>query len=105
MEGGEEGRVGAFLVYGAAAHDNLSQARLINESGFEGGRRPLGGIGLLHVVHEVEAEGARSAGIQRGKDAGLAIGGDFRRLLESRLAKHARGEVTVVVHAAVFGSE
>src|SRR6266850_1496495 len=76
---GEKRCFRTFLIYGAAAHDDFSEAGFINQSRFEWRRRPFGGIGLFHVIHVVKAKGARSAGIQRGEDAGLAVGGDFRR--------------------------
>ena len=37
-------------------------------------RRPLGRVDLLHVVHEVEADRPRRAGVEGGEDAGLAVG-------------------------------
>src|SRR5205809_7921332 len=45
----------------AAAHDDLAQPGLVDDGGLPGRRRPLGGIDLLDVVHEVEAGGARLA--------------------------------------------
>ena len=42
-------------------------------------RGPLGGIELLHVVHEVEAERALGAGVERREHAGLAVGRDDAR--------------------------
>ena len=84
-------RFGAFLVHGAAADNHFAEAGLIDQRGGEWRRSPLGGIGLLHVVHEIEADGARRAGIERGKNSGLAVGGNFRDLVESRVAEHLHG--------------
>src|SRR5207253_10001001 len=64
-----------------------------------------GRISLLDVVHEVEAERARGAGVERGDDAGLAVGGDVGNRVEARVFGHARGELAALVHAAVLGGD
>ncbi len=100
---GQEGSLRTLLVDRSAPDDALAQAGLIDNGRVEGRRRPFRGIDLLDVVHEVDPKGARRAGVERGEDAGLAIGGDFRGSLEAGLAQHAHGEVAAFVHAAVLG--
>src|SRR5262245_52225626 len=73
VERGQEGSLWAFLIDGAAADEDLSEARLIHQRRFEGRRRPFGGIDLLHVIHKVNAQRARSARVQDGEYAGLSI--------------------------------
>ena len=70
--------------------------------GFEWRRSPLGRIGLLDVVHEIESDGLRRARVERRKNSGLAVGGDFGDLLEARVAEQAHGHVAAFVHAAIF---
>ena len=105
MQRGEERPFRTLLVYRPAAHYHLAESRFINESGFERRRRPLGGIRLLHVVHVVKTESARSTSVQRGDNAGLAVGGDSHRLLETCFAEHTHGQLAAFVHAAVFGGD
>ena len=68
-----------------------------------GGDDHSDGIDLLHVIHEIDTDGARSAGVERGEDTGLAVGGNFRDAVEAGVAQHAHGEVAAFVHAAVLG--
>src|SRR6266540_2713836 len=68
-------------------------------------RGPLRRIRLLDVVHEIEAEGARRAGVERGEDAGLTVRRDLRDLAESRLPQQAHGEVAALGHAPVLGGD
>ena len=103
MHRGQEGSLRAFLVDRSAPDHALAQARLIDDGRVERRRRPFRGIDLLDVIHEVDPERARRAGVERGEDAGLAIGRNFRRSLEAGLAQHAHGEVAAFVHAAVLG--
>src|SRR5207247_8267943 len=70
--------------------------------GVEWRRRPLGGIGLLHVVHEIKSDGARRAGVERGKDARLPVGRNFRDPAESGVAEHAHREVAAFTHAPLL---
>src|SRR6266496_6336990 len=70
----EEGGLRPFLIDGAAADDHLAEPRLVQERRFPRRGRPLGGVYLLDVVHEVESQGARRAGLERGEDAGLPVG-------------------------------
>ena len=100
---GQEGSLRTLLVDRPTPDHALAQARLIDNGRVEGRRRPFRWIDLLDVIHEVDPEGARGAGVERGENAGLAIGGDFRRSLEAGLAQHAHGQVAAFVHAAVLG--
>src|SRR5256885_4719421 len=102
MQRGEKGRFGAFLVYRAAAHQNLAQAWFIDEGGIEWRRGPLGGVGLFYVVHKIKAEGAGSAGIEGSENAGLAIGGNLGDAVEAGIAQQAHGEIATFVHATIF---
>src|SRR5207244_1498997 len=83
VQRGEERPFRTLLVYRPAAHYHLAESRFINESGFERRRRPLGGIRLLHVVHVVKTESARSTSVQRGENAGLAVA-PWRKLRRSQ---------------------
>src|SRR5439155_855641 len=105
VQRGDERRFGALLVHGPAAHDHLAEPGPVDQSGVPGRGRPLGGIGLLHVVHEVEPEGARGAGVERGDDAGLAVGRDLGHLVEAGVLEQAHGKVAALVHAAVLGGD
>ncbi len=91
VKSGEERGFGTFLIYGAAADDNFAEAGLVHERGVPRRRGPLGRVDLLDVVHEIEAERFGSAGVERGEDAGLAVGGDFADLAEAGLAQHLHG--------------
>src|SRR5207245_2475985 len=75
VERGEECRFRTLLVHGTAPYERLSEPRLFNQRGFPGRRGPLCRFCLLHVVHEVQAQAAGSAGIDGGEDARLAIRG------------------------------
>src|SRR3546814_20391129 len=74
VERGEESRLGPLLVHRAAAHDRLPETGALDHLALERRRRPFGGIELLEVVHEIDAERARSADIERPEDAGMAVG-------------------------------
>src|SRR5712671_2350015 len=102
VKGGEERSFGTFLVYGAAADDYFAEAGLVDERGVPGWRGPFGGVDLLYVVHEIEAERFGSAGIESGEDAGLAFGGDLADLAEAGFAQHLHGQLAAFVHAAIF---
>src|SRR5438105_3533268 len=68
VKGSEQRGLRTFLIDRAAAHDDFSEAGLVEQSGFEGRRRPLGGVSLLDVVHEIEAESFRSEERRVGKE-------------------------------------
>src|SRR5205807_1468080 len=105
VQRGEEGRLRALLVHGAAADQHLAEPGTVDDGRRPGRRRPLGRVDLLDVVHEVQAERARGAGVERREDAGLAVGRDFRHLVEARVFEHAHGELAALVHAAVLGGD
>src|SRR6266404_657406 len=105
VKGGEESGFWTFLINGAAADDDLAESRLVDQRGVPRRRGPLGGIDLLDVVHEVEADGFGGAGVERGEDAGLAVGGDHGDLSEAGVAQHLHGELAAFVHTAVFGGD
>ena len=77
---------GPFWFTAPRPIDHLAEAGLVDERRLERRRGPLGGIELLDVVHEIEADGARRAGVERGEDAGLAVGGNLFDLLEAGVA-------------------
>ncbi len=79
----EEGRLRTFLIHRAAADHDFARARLVDDRGFGRRRRPFLGIELLHVVHEIEADRLRRAGVERREDARLAIGLDAFRALKT----------------------
>src|ERR1700675_447029 len=102
VKSGEEGGFGAFLVYGAAADQNFAEAGLVDDCSVPRRRGPFGGIDLLDVIHEIEPDGLGSTGVERGEDAGLAVGGNLGDLRESGVAQHLHGELTAFVHATIF---
>src|SRR5579884_1356825 len=57
MQGGEKRRLGTFLIDGAAADDDFSEAGSVDEASLERRRSPFARIELLDVVHEVQANG------------------------------------------------
>ncbi len=94
---------GTLLVYRSAADHAFAQIRFVDERGLEWRRRPLRRIDLFHVVHEINADGARGSGVEGGEDAGLAVGGNLGDGVESGVAQHAHGEVAAFLHAALLG--
>jgi hypothetical protein len=102
VQGGQEGGLGSLLVDGPAPHHRLAQARLVHDGRVPGRRRPLRGVDLLHVVHEVEADGARRARVQRGEDARMAVGRNLGHRLEARLAGEAHHHLAALGHPAVL---
>src|SRR5580658_4053989 len=103
VQGGKPHGFRAALIDRAAADQNLAKTRLVDDPRFEGRGSPFGWICLLHVVHEVDADGFRRAGIERGEDSGVAIGGNFLHLAEAGVLQHAHHETAACIHAAVFG--
>ena len=75
VERGEERGLRALLVDRAAAHEDLAEARACRRArASNGGEDHSGGIDLLDVVHEVEADRPRRAGVERREDARLPVG-------------------------------
>ena len=102
---GEERGFRAFLIDGAAAHDDFAEAGFIEQSRFKRRRRPFGGISLFDVVHEIEAEGFGRAGVKCGENTGLAVGGHFFDAAEAGFAEHLHHQVAAFVHAAIFSGD
>ena len=105
MQRGKERCFRTLLVNGAAPDHDFAESGFVHQSGFERRRRPLSGIGLLHVVHVVKAQRFRGARIQSGEDSRLAVGGDFCSLLKARFAQHTHHHVAAFVHAAILGGD
>ena len=105
VQRGEPGGFGSFLIDGSAADQNFSEAGLVDQRGFKRRRGPLGRVGLLHVVHEIDADGFGRAGVERGEDSGMAVGRDFGHLVEAGVAQHAHHHVAAFGHAAIFGGD
>ena len=57
---------------------------------------------LLDVVHEVESQGARRAGVQRGEDAGLPVGRHFLGAAEARVLEQSDHQFAALIHPAVL---
>src|SRR5262249_1862424 len=70
---GETGDLRSLLVRGAASDDHLADAALVDEARLERRRAPLGGIELLDVVHEIEADRVPRARAADGEDPRLAF--------------------------------
>src|SRR4051794_3079946 len=64
----QNGRLRTFLIYCPATDKDFAESGFVDECALPRGRRPFGGIDLLDVIHEVEPDGFRCAGVQRGKD-------------------------------------
>ena len=82
MQRGEEGHLRSLLVDRAAAHQRLTFARSLDDLPLERGRRPLGRIVVLDVVHEVNGERVLRPGVERCKHARHAAALDDLRLLK-----------------------
>src|SRR3546814_792863 len=102
---GEESRLGPLLVHRAAAHDRLPETGALDHLALERRRRPFGGIELLDVVHEIDAERARSADIDRPEDAGMAVGRNDLDIGEARILGKLGHIGRALGHAAVFGGD
>jgi len=102
MQSRQKRRLGALLINGAASNQHFAEAGFVHHARFPGWRRPLRRVNLLHVVHEIEPQCPRRSRIERGKDSGLAVGGNFRDLLEACIAKHLHGELATFVHSAIL---
>src|SRR5579863_5093098 len=101
----EKSRFRAFLIHRTAADEHFAETRPVNYRGVPRGRGPFGRVHLLDVVHEIEAERARCAGVEGGEDAGLAVGRYLGDLAKARIAQHAHGELAAFAHAAILGGD
>ena len=97
---------GPFWLTAPRPISTLPKPGLVDERRVERRRRPLGGIDLLHVVHEVEADRARRARVERREDARMAVG---RHALGASGSRRPRAQlhhqVAALVHAAVLGRD
>ena len=105
VQGGQKGGLRPLLVHRAAAHHDLAEPGLVHDRGVPRRRGPLGRVHLLDVVHEVEADGARRAGVQRGEHPRLPVGVNAGDLLEPGVARQPHHQVASLVHAAVLGGD
>ena len=105
MERREKGPFRTLLVHGAAADDGLAEAGLVHQPRFPRRGRPLRGIDLLHVVHEVEAERPWRAGVEGREDARFSVGADPVRALKSRVAEELDHQAQTLLAADVFGGD
>jgi hypothetical protein len=99
----EERRFGSLLVDRAPSDDDSSEARLVDDSRLPRRRRPLRGIDLLHVVHEIHAGRPAGAGVERREHAGLPVGRDLHGGAEARVAQEPDHQVAPLRHAVVLG--
>src|SRR5437870_124605 len=67
-----------------------------------GRRGPLAGIDLLHIVHEVQPEGLRGAGVEEREDARLPVGADAIRALEAGVAEQLDHQLYAFLAADVL---
>ena len=90
VQGSQECRFRTLLVDCATAHDDLADARLVDDPRLQRWRAPFGRVELLDVVHEIEPDGLLRSGIQGGEHAGLAVGLENFDFLESGIARQLR---------------
>jgi hypothetical protein len=105
VQRGEERRLGALLVDRAAPHDHLAELGQVDDLRLPRRRAPLLGLDLLDVVHEVQADRARRAGVERREHARVAVGRDALDLAEAGVAQHPHQEVAALGDAAVLGGD
>src|SRR5579864_584041 len=86
VKSAEESRFGTLLVHCATTDANPAQAFLVHDPSFERRRRPLGGVKLFYVVHEINADGGSCTSIQRAEDSRLARCGHNFNIRKSRIA-------------------
>ena len=100
---GEECGLRPLLIDRTAADHDFADTRLVDEARLQRRRRPLRGVEVLYVVHEVQADGFFRTGIERREHAGLAVGRENRDFLKPGLARelgHVFGAGRVVhIHA------
>src|SRR5436853_3876291 len=101
----EECGFGTFLINGPAPDHYFAEAGLVDKRSGPWRRRPFGGIGLLHVIDEVQSEGSRSARVELREYTRLAVSRDPSHFGESRLAEESHGEIAAFAHSAVFGGD
>jgi hypothetical protein len=89
MERGEQGRLRALGVRGAAPDHHRPHAGSLDQPSLERRDRPLLWVELLDVVHEVDAKRRVRARIERGEHAGFARRRNDLDALESGLARQS----------------
>src|SRR6266436_9869633 len=105
VQRGKKCRFRSFLIHRAATDEHFAETGLVDQCRIKWRRSPLRGIGLLYVVHEIEADCARSTCIENSKNSGLSVCGNFPDLPEARVAEHVHGQVAALVHAAIFSCD
>ena len=83
----------------------LPSPGLVDDARLQRRRRPLRRVVLLDVVHEVQADRGRRAGIERGEHAGLAVGLDDLDVLEAGLARQLRHVLGALLGVEVLGRD
>src|SRR5262249_27011077 len=102
VERGEERCFRSFLIDGAAADQDFSDALPIHDGRIEWRRSPFSRIELLDVIHEIKADGFGRASIERGKNAGMAVGRHLSDHAEASFFKHVHHELAAFVHVTVL---
>ena len=102
VERRQERALRPFLVHRAAPDDGLAQAGLVHQAPLPGRRGPLAGIDLLHVVHEVQPEGLRGAGVEEREDPRFPVGADAIRALEAGVAEQLDHQLYAFLAADVL---
>ena len=105
VQGREEGGLRAFLVGRAAADQDRALAGHFDEPRLPGRRAPLGGDGLLHVVHEIERDGLFGARVERREDRGVPLGRDALGVLEAGVERELLHQLGALLHADVLGRD
>ncbi len=105
VERGEEGRLGTLLVHRAATHDRLPETGALDHLALERRRRPFGRVELLHVVHEIDAERALGADVDRAEHARMTVGGDDLDIGEARILRELGHIGRTLGHAAILGGD
>src|SRR6266700_7199292 len=102
MQRRDERRLGSFLVYSASSYEDGAKFWFFYQLRVPRRRRPLGRINLLYVVHEVEAERAGCARIERGENSGLAVGRNFGDFTKSGFAEETHREVAAFADTPIL---
>ena len=102
VQRGQPRRFRSLLIDSSAADQHLAQSWLVYQGRIERRRRPFRFIGLLHVVHEIDAEGSRRARVERGENTRMPLSRNLRHLAESGIAQEAHHEIATLGHAPVF---
>ena len=86
VQRGEEGAFRPLLVDRAAAADGAAEL-VIEDPRLERRRRPFGRVVLLDVVHEIDADGALRAGVERAEHGRHAAGRHLAHAGEAGLGR------------------